>query len=858
MRGKEYLYKFKNKLPSAVIIAINIMLILLVLNLLSYNFGTFNHSILYTFSIYILLGLLFLNIPSKKIYQAIREKRPEQLQKIYTGFFLIGFSFVIILFTDLQMLWIASVPLMLSGLDLCLKGVYFKRKELYFLSVTSFIYAIFYILLQNISTLWYTIQQISLSWSHVIGSIINKPLLLGPSSSGLWIITSFFTLLIVTLILSPSKKQTIKATLTLIGLFFAWTIYILFLGLTTFEVKSDVINFQYILFLICLIPTYIYTSKYKFKISTTLHFRKINFRKIIKNTSTWALLFLLISTIVLNTFTGAESKGEKLLFYGQNSLGTWDIPEYGKYGREASGMFGLLPIYLSASGYENTIVVDNISNFLNISQPVNANITRFVNLTDYVSFIESPEITSEVLQDFNVFVVTNLNSSFSNVEKEIIWRFIEKGGSLLVLGDHTNVGGIQQPLNDLLKPSEISFRFDSALPLDSKFKWITCYQLFHHPITSNLQSLDELQISVGASLDSPYSIPIIIGRYALSDTGDLTNEEMAFLGDYEYNPGEQIGDIVLAASMHYGNGKVLVFGDTSSFQNAAIAYSILFIQDVFTWLTSDKTQTDELLQLGISLILLIGVVILYFFQKNNRVRFVVFPLVLCIGLLISNSATGLFASETNLEGNIVYIDTSHGERFTFEPFTDESVNGLILNLNRNGYLPLILREFSKENMKQAKILIFNAPTKSFTKDEVEFLSSYIFDGGIVILATGYEDKDASNLLLNEFQLDVEGIPLGPVPYGEANPEEYENEPRFVDSWPIIFNNKDTKSYYNFTWDRDYSLMVFVEHGSGGLLLIGDSQYLLDKNIESIYDYWPGNIIFLKNILDDFKSREEMR
>ncbi|EMR75304.1 hypothetical protein MBGDF03_01114 [Thermoplasmatales archaeon SCGC AB-540-F20] len=102
------------------------------------------------------------------------------------------------------------------------------------------------------------------------------------------------------------------------------------------------------------------------------------------------------------------------------------------------------------------------------------------------------------------------------------------------------------------------------------------------------------------------------------------------------------------------------------------------------------------------------------------------------------------------------------------------------------------------------------------------------NGGIVVLASGHEDKQASLPLLNEFELDVEGIPLGPVPYVEESPEEYENEPRFVDSWPIVFNEENSISYYNFTWNIDYYLMVFVKQGNGGLLLISDSQYLLDK------------------------------
>ncbi|UCD12921.1 MAG: hypothetical protein JSW60_04970, partial [Thermoplasmatales archaeon] len=637
-----------------------------------------------------------------------------------------------------------------------------------------------------------------------------------------------------------------------------WTAYLLFLGFFSFESKNDIVNSQYLLFLICIPLVFIYLLKYEFKESATPKLKEINLKKLAKNGAMLPLLFLFLSSLTLTTFTSADTTSENLLFYGQNSLGTWDIPEYGKYGREASGMFGLLPIYLSASGYENKIVVENKTTFLNATQPLHENITRYINLTDYVSLIESPKITQDILQDVNVFVVANLNTSFSQIEKDLIWQFVERGGSLLVLGDHTNVGGILEPLNDLLEPTDIRFRFDSALPLDPTFKWMTGYHLLHHPVTSTLQNLDELQISVGASLNSSLSFPIILGRYAFSDEGDRSNEEMAYLGDYEYNPGEQLGDIVLVAGSYYGQGKVIVFGDTSTFQNAALPYSIPFINNVFAWLTSGRTQTEELLQIGISLLLLIAAFLIYIIQKNTSISFVFFPIAFCGALLISTATTPIFITEVSLTDDVVYIDSSHGERFSLELFKDESLNGLILNLNRNGYLPIILKEFSKEQIAEGKILFFNAPTQSFTGNEVEFLIQYISKGGIVVLATGYEDKDASMPLLSEFELDIEGIPLGPVPYVEATPEEYENEPRFVDSWPVVFNEKNAKSYYNFTWEREYNLMVFVEHGNGGLLLISDSQYLLDKNIESIYDYWPGNIIFLKHLLDDFKAREGLQ
>ena len=530
-------------------------------------------------------------------------------------------------------------------------------------------------------------------------------------------------------------------------------------------------------------------------------------------------------------------------------LGTWDVPSYGRYGRDAYGMFGLLPIYLKNSGYEVSLFVKNITKFIETSEPISENITRFFNLTDQISIIDQNSISSDVLQDFDIFVVTNINKTLS--EKDIIWSYVKNGGSLLVLGDHTNVGEILEPLNDLLKPVDIRFRFDSALPLDTKFQWMNCYKSMYNPISSDISEFNEIQISVGASLDIGFSCqPLIIGTYALSDNGNKLNPEFAYLGDYEYNEGEQVGDVVLAASTYYHAGKVLVFGDTSSFQNSAIPYTNPFIQNIFSWLSSKSSDLTQVIQVILSILFLILAMLSYMLLKQRQLSFAAFPIFLIIILLILFSLNSSIFTK-NIIDNTVLIDTTHNERFNFESFTDDSINGMTLSFSRNGYLPLFLRDFSKDEISKSSFIVFNAPTKKFVSNEVDLLKTYMKDGGIVILSTGYDDKDASMPLISEFNLDIEGIPLGNVPYNES--EEYENEPRFVDSWPILFDISKSESFYNFTWNIEYNLMVFTPYGDGGLLLISDSQFLLDKNIESIYDYWPGNIIFLKYIIDELTS-----
>ena len=881
MWGKE-----KNKtlndnkmLVDYLITLITIALLFFVIHLLSNNLGFVGSTLQRIFSFYLLIAVLILNLPVKKIIKTFTQSS-EPYGMLLGGLFFIIFSFIVLLFTDQPMLWIASLPLLVSGLQMVQYYLKKPRKELHILIITSLFYSILYIFVQSIPLFWTLLNQFSLFFTNALAQIVGKSLRLGSSFSGLWIVLPFFLFSTVLFLLSTNKKRTWKHYLfSLLSLLVCWVFSLYIILFNGFEIQY----LAFFLFSICLVQTMIAfsTSQPRQPKNLEIHIKRITLKKIIKNGWVGIVVFLFLSTTTLTIFPGEEHSGETnqtILLYGQHMLGTWDIPAYGTYGREASGMFGLLPLYLNAMGYHCEIAVENKTRFLQTNQPdlIIQNTTdntttpspdiiiqRYVNLTDYVSLIETPCITADLLHNVDVFVVLNLNVSFSEDETNIIYDFINKGGSLLVMGDHTNVGGIQKPLNDLLEITGIQYRFDSALPLDKTFRWLKSYHFLHHPIVSQIQDPHELQISVGASLDvSLSSFPVVIGRFAFSDRGDSNNTEFAYLGDYDYKAGEQLGDIVLVAASYYGSGKILVFGDTSTFQNSAMPYSSQVMQHVFSWLSTQKTGTLEILKNTVSLLFLAAALLVYILMKKHYHLHIILPLILVVSLLCSTTLNPFLIQERDFMGDIAYIDSSHGERFTQEAFTDDSLNGLILNLKRNGYLPVFVRDFSSQHLQNGKILILNAPTQPFTHNEIKRIKDFMATGGFVILATGYTDKSASQTLLNMFDVDIQALPLGPVPYVEDSVENKENETRFVDSWPITYDQNNGVSFYsfNFTWNDSsistYHLMVFFPYGSGGLLLISDSQYLLDKNIESIYDYWPGNIIMLKHIIDEFTEMEE--
>jgi Ca2+/Na+ antiporter len=515
-------------------------------------------------------------------------------------------------------------------------------------------------------------------------------------------------------------------------------------------------------------------------------------------------LILIIVGFLPLLFLSSGKKIEKRVIFYERGLLDWKTPDFTKFGAKSGGRFGILPSLLRENGYR-------------------------VSFTDLDGNIPKGSI----------LVLINILEPFSENQKKILDEFLINGGSILALGEHTNMAYSGDAFNDFFSSYGLKINFDSAKNL--VYGWEHCLSFPYHPITTNLEDETEVLHWIGASVEAG-GIPILLGKYAFSDRGDREAEERAFLGNMIYEPGERIGDIPLAVEKKVGKGKILLFGDTSSFQNPTLPMTADYVLRVFEWLRKENPGISPSIFLTISVLTLAGIILTLF---SEPVFFLLPSLLIILGGFKIVELRERIKTEIEFE-KLALIDISHGERFDLMAWEDESIGGLIHNLMRNKYFPYILREFDGEKIGKADLLFIIAPTKSFKGEEIRVIEDFIKRGGTVFHTVGWEERRGSLSLLEHFNMGIGNEPLGPG--------RYENERGFKvffkEAWPIISENPKSEVIAEIF---DLPVIVYQPFERGGYYLIGDSHFLLNPNLEHKESYVLENIHFFMYLLERLKK-----
>jgi hypothetical protein len=530
----------------------------------------------------------------------------------------------------------------------------------------------------------------------------------------------------------------------------------------------------------------------------------------------WAavgLVLLALATVVLTLDPPFQPRRGAILFYDTGHLETeWYRPAFGRYGPHSIGSFALWPNYLTVYGYNARVGL----------------------------------LTAENLEGARAVVLINLPEMLSDDEKERLLTFVEAGGALIIWGEHTGVGRIREPINDLLASVSglpMHLNFDSAVP--SRQGWAEGLTFLPHPALYDVRDPVDLVIAVGASLQiDPPATPLIVGRFGHSDKGDVTNRALNYTGDMRYNPGERLGDVVLAAEVRHGQGRVVILGDTTPLGSVNLMTNMPFHARLLDWATAQQSEgLASLLRNGwLAGLFLVGAGVCL---TLGRSRITLAGAALVLGLTLGattwiNTARSAPPVPT---GPIAYVDISHQERFDRMLWEETSIGGLAYNLVRNGTVPLLLRDIEADTLERAELLVVIAPGGSFSTREIDLISRWVEDGGQLLVSVGWEESKASQDLLEAFGLEVGHIPLGPV--------EIEREAglvRFHEAWPVSAAFGDAQIIVE---GYGYPLATYQRWGEGGVTLIGDSAFLLGSTLERDDSYQEGNIFLLRDIMQGY-------
>lgn len=215
------------------------------------------------------------------------------------------------------------------------------------------------------------------------------------------------------------------------------------------------------------------------------------------------------------------------------------------------------------------------------------------------------------LNNFDVLILKTPLKDYAPEEVSAIRRFVEAGGGLLAVGDHTNLLGSSARLNELLEPWGMEFRYDSVLQgVNHGFSQYRGPLLHRHPAVAHVERFEfmtscSLRIRGGAT-------PVMVVRDSIREAADYANP--SHFGAPITDPAMERGPMILSAAAEPGRGRVVAFTDStvwSSFDLFKNGHEVHFLNAV-EYLNRRSVFDARLLDAGfylMSLLALGGVIL---------------------------------------------------------------------------------------------------------------------------------------------------------------------------------------------------------------------------------------------------------
>jgi len=173
-------------------------------------------------------------------------------------------------------------------------------------------------------------------------------------------------------------------------------------------------------------------------------------------------------------------------------------------------------------------------------------------------------LTPARLAGCDVLILKTPTRAYGPEEVKAIHDFVRAGGGLWLIGDHTDVLGMNTFLNAVAREFGLEFQPDSICGL--REPWFQPYAPPRHGRHPAIQSMPPMIFATSCSIRAgPRVRPVIVGDEMFADEIDYGTEN--FVADMRPSGEEPFGSFIQCAAAGYGRGRVLAFADSTLFSN---------------------------------------------------------------------------------------------------------------------------------------------------------------------------------------------------------------------------------------------------------------------------------------------------
>jgi hypothetical protein len=325
-------------------------------------------------------------------------------------------------------------------------------------------------------------------------------------------------------------------------------------------------------------------------------------------------------------------------------------------------------------------------------------------------------------------------------------------------------------LNQISEQFGIRYKTDATYELGTGD--LSIYQpdhLFSHPVIQHVTQFDFMTsctLEPTSLLASATMENIIIGNRVTSEPGTYATEN--FFRESVASPDSEYGYLLQAAAIKHGHGRVVAFTDSTVFSSFSMFTDGYPSFTLGTMEYLNRTNSYTYLNIIFVGIALLSLFVLFALLRNVK-KIKILWMFLIAGLLAFSTAAPLFSYLTNVSYPLPAVQTDYTHVCFDQQHSSFNISikpTASLSNNKNNYgtfyvwtqrvgcIPSLEKNL-KDATANGDIIVIINPIQSFTEPEIQMLTTYLENGGRVLLMDSITNiKSTVNELVGTFGIWV--------------------------------------------------------------------------------------------------------